>query len=218
MKVVCFDLDDTLHKEIDYLDAAYRLIAQNLWNSNWFEFYQKMLRDYSNGLDVFSEICSLRPDVEKSDLLSMYRYDVHNLTISPNVNEVLFRLKSNGYQLGLITDGRHITQWNKIRALGLDQYIDVDDIVVSEDFGTEKPCVANFEYFVKRYPICTKFVYVGDNPKKDFIAPNQLGWVSVCLLDDGRNIHEQQFESAQKEYLPQIKMEKIDDLLTILDV
>ena len=27
MKVVCFDLDDTLYKEIDYLKSAYREIA-----------------------------------------------------------------------------------------------------------------------------------------------------------------------------------------------
>ena len=30
-----------------------------------------------------------------------------------------------------------------------------------------------------------------DNPDKDFIAPNNLGWTSICLIDKGLNIHKQ---------------------------
>jgi putative hydrolase of the HAD superfamily len=26
-----------------------------------------------------------------------------------------------------------------------------------------------------------RFVYVGDNPSKDFLAPNQLGWTTVLI-------------------------------------
>ena len=74
--------------------------------------------------------------------------------------------------------------------------------VISEDFGSEKPALANFEYFMKRYPGCSDFTYVGDNPDKDFIAPNTLGWETICLRDDGRNIHKQEFSVVSDEAMP----------------
>ena len=46
------------------------------------------------------------------------------------------------------------------------------------------------------------FIYVGDNTAKDFLYPNQHGWKTVCLLDDGQNIHKQSFDLAP-EYRPQ---------------
>ena len=51
-------------------------------------------------------------------------------------------------------------------------------------------------------------MYVGDNTEKDFFAPNQLGWKTVCILNDGRNIHQQDFE-LKKEFLPKYKINDI---------
>ena len=99
---------------------------------------------------------------------------------------------------------------NKIRALGLDQYFDDDMIVISESFGSEKPCEENNRYFMKKFPECSDFTYVGDNPKKDFLASNSLCWKTICLFDDGLNIHKQDF-SLPKDYLPQKKVKSIID-------
>ena len=55
---------------------------------------------------------------------------------------------------------------------------------------------------MKRYPECHDFTYVGDNPRKDFIAPNALGWQTVCLKDDGRNIHRQRVDDIEKRMMP----------------
>ncbi len=96
-----------------------------------------------------------------------------------------------GIDIGLITDGRSITQRKKILALGLDKYISNEMIIISEEFGSEKPSLDNYKYFMKRKPNCNHFVYVGDNTQKDFIAPNTLGWTTIGLIDDGSNIHPQ---------------------------
>ena len=37
--------------------------------------------------------------------------------------------------------------------------------------------------------------------EKDFIAPNKLGWTTVCLLDNGMNIHKQRKVDVQKSPL-----------------
>lgn len=55
---------------------------------------------------------------------------------------------------------------------------------------------------MNRYPDCHGFTYVGDNLKKDFIAPNALGWLTVCLKDDGRNIHKQEVEDLEEGMRP----------------
>ena len=46
-----------------------------------------------------------------------------------------------------------------------------------------------------------QYIYFGDNPKKDFLGPNQLGWETIGLLDRGFNVHEQSL-SFPKEYQP----------------
>ena len=58
-------------------------------------------------------------------------------------------LRRKNIRLGIISDGRSRTQRNKLRALGLDW---IEDVVISEEFGSEKPCEANYLYFEKKYP------------------------------------------------------------------
>ena len=122
-------------------------------------------------------------------------------------------LKHRGITLGLITDGRSISQRNKIKALGLDRWFDNENIIISEETQSEKIEEPNFRHFVKKYR-GAEFTYVGDNPKKDFIVPNRLGWKTVMLKDDGRNIHKQ--EAVPAENLPQITITGIDELLDFI--
>jgi putative hydrolase of the HAD superfamily len=44
---------------------------------------------------------------------------------------------------------------------------------------------------------------MADNLKKDFITPNFLGWKTVGLLDNGKNIHYQSHENMDIEHQPQ---------------
>lgn len=213
MRVICFDLDDTLYKEIDYLKSAYMLIAKATFGEAWEEPYHQMLQWYKAGEDVFQKVVDWRLDVEKAGLLNMYRYDVHTLSLSMEVAEVLTALCHRGAKLGLITDGRSLTQRNKIGALGLMKWIDKEDMVISEEIGSTKPALANYTYFMERYPECHNFTYIGDNPCKDFIAPNRLGWHTICLKDDGRNIHKQDFRAVPVEAIPKRIVEKLSEIL-----
>jgi len=215
MRIVCFDLDDTLYKEVEYLQSAYRDIARALWGEDWLRWYEQMVRWYEAGENVFERVCSVRKDVEMGGLLNMYRFDLHGLCLSDEVEDVLAGLKADGVKLGLITDGRSVTQWNKIRALGLERFFDEGDVVISEEFGSEKPAAANYEYFMRRYP-GAEFTYVADNPRKDFVGANVLGWMTVCLMDDGRNVHGQVFDLPEA-YLPAVRVGTISEVVGILD-
>ena len=213
MRVICFDLDDTLYKEIDYLKSAYREIAKYAVEHCHecsdpvsvlaHKAYEVMLAAYQEGQNAFDVLNSfLGLDLPIADYLYIYRNHKPKIALCEDVVRTLDALKAEGVRIGLITDGRSVQQRNKIMALGLDRWIDDADIVVSEEIGSEKPALANYEYFMKRYPGCSDFTYVGDNPDKDFIAPNTLGWETICLRDDGRNIHKQDFSAVSNEAMP----------------
>ena len=126
------------------------------------------------------------------DLLTMYRRHIPKYQLDEQTQSVLSQLKLSCV-LGLITDGRSLTQRNKIKALDLDTFFDEPNVLISEETGFEKPSIEPFLFFMRQYPQCL-YYYVGDNPAKDFCAPNRLGWNTICLLDNGQNIHHQNFD------------------------
>lgn len=184
-KVVVFDLDDTLIQEIDFLKSAYLEIAYHLKGGK--NLYHEMMNGYSKGDNVF-QILTDKFDISFESLLSLYRKHLpKNLPVSTAVLNMIVRFKENGHILGIITDGRSISQRNKLAASGLDKYFDM--IIISEEFGSEKPSSLNYTSFHKYK--ADSYYYIGDNIKKDFISANQLGWTTIGLLDSGENIHKQ---------------------------
>lgn len=218
-KLVIFDLDDTLYKEIDYLKSAYREIATLVYPSLKVHFkevdaiYHLMITNYQQGKNVFDELLRYPVSLDKLELLRIYREHQPSIALSEGAVEVLETLKMKGYVLGMITDGRSLTQRNKIEALGLDKYIEPSMILISEETGFCKPSLESYQYVMRLYP-GTSYVYVGDNPKKDFYAPNQLGWMTICLKNDGRNIHPQ--EEVEAAYLAQVIINHLNELIDIL--
>ena len=226
--LIAFDLDDTLYKEIDYLRSAYREITRYAMSRAGERgrmvagmengAYAEMMRTYHSGGNAFQRLNEvLGLDIPTGDYLRIYRTHHPDIRLGEDVVSVLDALKAQGHILGLITDGRSLQQRNKIVALGLDRWIAHTDIVISEEFGSEKPAEANYRHFMLRYPECRKFVYVGDNPQKDFIAPNRLGWQTICLEDDGRNIHRQHFDEVPRKAKPgQVCLSMKDVAMAIL--
>ena len=213
-RVIVFDLDDTLCNEADFLRSAFREIAESLTETRGAEaenLFGEMLEMRSREENVFENL-STRFGVPVRNLLAQYRTHFPvGMKLSEGARSTLETLKRQGVVLGLITDGRSLTQRNKIRALGLGEFFSDENIVISEEFGSEKPSLRNYEFFMKKYPDAD-FYYVGDNPKKDFIAPNVLGWETICLLDSGCNIRPQEFLSVSTAALPRCKIKSLIEL------
>jgi len=195
-KVVVFDLDDTLISEYDYLKSAYEEIA-NLVDCNNPKLLNRMLELYNLGSNVFDYIISNYEACKLSTLLDIYRNHKPNINLKEGAIRLLKLCKDRGYVLGLISDGRSITQRNKLKATSIEELF--DEIIISEEFGSEKPNEKNYMAFDKYNG---QKYYIADNTKKDFVTPNRLGWTTICLKDDGFNIHKQSFE-LDKEFLPQ---------------
>lgn len=206
--VICFDLDDTLYKEIDYVRSAYGEIAEYIGKP---EMVSWMVQWFHEGKNVFVELNRYVGRMIPIDIyLSIYRNHYPTLSLSEDVKDTLNNLISTGAILGLITDGRSISQRNKIQALGLEKWFIESNIIISEEFGSDKSSERNFRFFMDRFP-GGLFYYVGDNPAKDFYMPNELNWETVLLMDDGRNIHQQDF-TINQEYLPKRRINTISEL------
>lgn len=196
---IVFDLDDTLYPEIDYLKSAYQFISGKIAPFDK-TLYFLMLEKYFKNENVFGYLEQIY-NVDKSQLLIWYRTHFPNIKLYPHVESFIKNFRDD-CKFAIITDGRSITQRNKIKSLGLDLYIDT--IIISEEIGSEKPNPANFEK-VKELLNCDNYCYIADNTKKDFFTPNMMGWLTICLNDQGNNIHKQDF-SLPNEFLPDIRV------------
>lgn len=187
-----FDLDDTLYPEIIFLQSGYRAIAQQLAPLLNLDLYNQMWHWYTNRENVFERILlqyrELIPDISVQWLLKLYREHMPDIVLSPATAAFLQQVMRLRVPAGLITDGRSITQRNKLKALGIENFF--TDIIISEEFGSEKPDERNYLYYQKKYP-GRQFYFFGDNTTKDFIIPARLGWRTICLKDTGTHIHKQ---------------------------
>jgi putative hydrolase of the HAD superfamily len=183
------DLDDTLYAEIDFVASGFRAVARMLAPLVGGDLLAPMWRRYRRGENAFAwaaEQCG--PGVGVDELLRCYREHRPSLAPGPGVRRVLADAVAHGAVVGVVTDGRSVTQRNKLAALGLTGLL--DHVVVSEEIGSEKPDPRNYRVFVDRHP-ARRFVFVGDNTRKDFVVPAQLGWLTICVRDTGRHIHRQ---------------------------
>ena len=140
--------------------------------------------------------------------------------MSDETKDILSKLIEENVVLGIITDGREITQKHKVEALELGKWIPMEMVMINEKKKYFKPNHWSFDRMMlkcyQKYPDNDfDFFYVGDNTEKDFIAPNELGWTSICLLDDGKNIHKQDY-NVEKIKLPKKSISNITELIDII--
>ncbi len=197
--VVVFDLDDTLYNELDFLKSAYKSIAVFLEPNNWKPLYSKMFSLYRCKVNVFEFLASAYNE-EIDNLIEIYRNHQPDIQLFDGVLEVLEAIKSKKGKIGIITDGRSKSQRAKLQSLGILKYI--DKVIISEEIGSEKPSLANFKA-IENSLSGRIYFYIADNLTKDFIAPNALGWKTVILIDNGKNIHFESHKHAASQTLPQ---------------
>ena len=209
---IVFDLDDTLYKEIDFVKSAYIYVCKYIRSRFGIDFFSQIQECIDDGINFYDYIISKlhhKHNFSIEKYLELYRFHYPKLSLSTDTTEFLNNISDRKIGFSIITDGRSISQNNKIKALGLSHL--AQNIIISEETGYEKPHVNNFKIIEKVYPD-KKFLYIADNTSKDFLAPNTLKWDTVCLLDNGQNIHKQNFD-LQTKYLPKIKINHLKELI-----
>ncbi len=178
LKAVIFDLDDTLYGEKEYVRSGYNAVAKLLPQVEDVE--RKLWEAFENKKSAIDEVLvseGIYTDELKQQCLETYRYHQPDIHLYADVIDMLIQLRKRGYQLGMITDGRPEGQRAKLKVLGLEQYI--DHIIITDELGGieyRKPNETAFKLLKKHFSVdYAEMCYVGDNIKKDFVAPERLG-------------------------------------------
>jgi len=192
--VVVFDLDDTLYKEFDYNQSGILAVAAEIKTLYGKDLSVQLCRAAEQREDVWLLACELLdlPASVKESFLWIYRLHAPAIRLAEAVSALIPGLQSQAKAVVILTDGRSVSQRKKLQALGLGRI----DVFVSEEWGSAKPDDLRFREIMRRYPGC-RYVYIGDNPAKDFYAPKLLAWSTVGVRADDRNIHSQQNTGQQ---------------------
>lgn len=208
--VFVFDLDDTLYKEADYHVSGVRAVSRKVnavYGLDVELFLQKKIA--SGELDLWGSLCrhfSLSSTVKES-LIWEYRLHTPDIHLDKSIEGLLDCLEANTAGVAILTDGRSVTQRLKINALGLLHL----PVFISDEHGEMKPDPLRFQLIENKFPN-KNYIYIGDNPAKDFLAPNNLGWKTFGLKGDERNIHSQDTSALDKSYLPDYWLSSLVEL------
>ena len=172
---VIFDLDDTLYPETDYVKSGYAEVAAHLGDPAYADRLWAYFEKKEPAIDRLLEELGRQDEAE--NCLRIYRTHTPSITLAQEVRVLLSDLHAQGVRLGILTDGRTEGQQAKIRALGLESL--VDDILITDALGGvqfRKPCDIGFRILQRKWRLpFARIGYVGDNVRKDFIAPLSLG-------------------------------------------
>jgi putative hydrolase of the HAD superfamily len=193
-RCIVFDLDDTLYPEISFVYSGFRAVSQYISSKTRFsekeifEILKKIFTQVDKRARTFNELLDILPklkDLFKIDeLISIYRDHQPSISLLPEMNILIKKLRENEIAIAILTDGYLDVQKKKINALRLSNM--VDEIIYTDLWGREywKPNIRGFQVIMERFNECDEFWYIGDNPVKDFKAPNLLGWYTVRLKWD----------------------------------
>lgn len=227
--VVVFDLDDTLYPEREYMQSGFRAAAREAiaivgaaTEASDLAEAMTVARDAGrNAMDEAADILGVIDMAEREDLIrkmvEAYRLHSPSIVLPDDSRRLLDMLSGKGVALALITDGRSVGQRAKISALGLERYFRPDNIYISEERGHDKRSMEPFAYMVHRYPEARGFVYVADNPEKDFLYPNIMGWQTVMLGGVYDTIHSQDMPE-DKVYVPTFTIDSLSKLPDLLNI
>lgn len=185
--VLVFDLDDTLYPERDFAVSGFAASAawaeRELGCRGLADEMTRMLDDGHLGSLFAAVLKRHAPDHTAEHLeafIDAYRGHQPTLTLYADAAAALDHFGALG-PLGLITDGTHTVQQSKVRALGIENrfaYLGYTSALGGRAFHKPHPLAFERAEAVLGQP-GDRFVYVGDNPSKDFVAPNARGWTSV---------------------------------------
>ena len=192
-----FDLDDTLYPErqfaISGFSAAGDWARQTLGDRLvGLEDEMVALLDQGKLGGLFGEVLTRRLGADigerhRTAFIAAYRDHIPQINLFADAQRLLQHLgaftQEDRQPIGLISDGSTEVQAGKVKALGLEGAF--AHMIFTHALGGpaySKPHPASFEAMERALgDDRTTFVYIGDNPAKDFVVPNARGWTSVQI-------------------------------------
>lgn len=222
---VIFDLDDTLYPERQHAHSGFEAAghhARMAWEIEGLADDMKRMLDEGHLGAVFKmALAAKRPDHTEADLAALREaYRDHRpttLELFEDGQWALDHYRARG-ALGLITDGNAGVQGRKIEALGIAHYFDAAVLTgaLGEPREFHKPHPRAYELIEQKIGAPgDHYVYIGDNPAKDFITPNARGWTSIQIMRE-QTIHDQ--HAVAEGGAPQHRIHSLRELTGIIEL
>ena len=211
--IVVFDLDDTLFSEKEYFFSGIAYVEDFISSLYNIQFNGEILKAYKSGVkDIWGWSCQKLglPLETKESFIWIYRNHKPKINLFPGIVALFKKLNELNAKILILTDGRSVTQRLKIKALNLEDF----PIYISEEYSSIKPSKKRFLSIQNNFK-GFKFVYIGDNVNKDFIAPKDLNWLCIGADWCEEKIHTDLGNELSVQ--PSIWLKEPMDLLNVLN-
>ena len=224
-RVVFFDVDDTLLDTSTFAEtarkAAIELMVDNglpLDKDEAYGVLKTIIRqkgsNYGKHFNILTEVVLGHEDPM---LVALGMITYHNVKIAllrpfAGTIDTLIYLKSQGYRLGVISNGITIKQWEKLVRLNV--YSFFDEVITSEEVGAKKPDKLIYDVALRKMngdP--EKSIMIGNKFKEDALGAVNAGMSAILVNSD---VTEEDRAYIRKEQLDITIIENIGDVNTIL--
>ncbi|MCD7781926.1 MAG: TIGR02253 family HAD-type hydrolase [Methanosphaera sp.] len=225
IKSVFFDMDDTIYDTSGFAAIARRAAVKSMVHNGLkcdedtgYEHLMEIVKEKGSNYDKHFNLLTKEFNGEEDPLIIVNGIiTYHNtkfamLKLEPESFSILLYLKSKGYKVGLITNGKEVKQWEKLVRLGV--YPFFDDVVTSERVGVEKPDPQIFKIAMGRLNVSAgTSVMVGNNFDVDIMGACNCGMRSMLI--NSEITPEQQELLDEKGYSVEV-LDSLIDLMKIL--
>ena len=189
LKLLAFDLDDTLYPESSYAREGFRTVSAYMrkkYKIDAGKFYKKLvstktLTPSAKIFDIVLENYRLKDAKLVGKLIELYRAQTLKIRLFPGVKSMLNQFRKK-YTLAVITEGKEVVQKRKINHLKIAGFFDT--ILYTLDLGDDfkKPSELPFKQLLNSHKIKPQeAIYIGNDPDKDFIGAKKIGMKTVRI-------------------------------------
>ncbi|MEK5475675.1 YjjG family noncanonical pyrimidine nucleotidase [Paenibacillus sp. FSL R5-0407] len=228
-EVILFDLDDTLYdfaktedfalrqafrhfgmEDTEELMGQYRDINRQLWK----ELEQGLIYLDVLRVERFRRLLELREFSQELDAAEFSQTYVGYLSeasfLMEGSAETCNRLLDAGYRVAVITNGIREVQLGRISRSELSGKF--EQVIISEDAGSQKPDPAIFDYAFEKlgHPDKSNVLIVGDSLTSDIYGGNQYG-IDTCWFNPKQ-------ADNTSEAKPDYEIRSLTELLELLKV
>jgi putative hydrolase of the HAD superfamily len=216
VKVIIFDLDDTLYDCSGTLVLKGKKLAAKIISkaikcseSEALKLQLELEARLGPKADIAREIARLHNLPEefcKEMTNTTNTLEVEGAVLFPDTMGSINELKRIGYKLFLVTFGNREMQEKKIKFLGLERTF--DEIIITENTRGKEKC---FKEILTKYSLEPEQVLcVGDKIKDEIEVGKKLG-MFTALMKHGRHYHF--YKSEINDENPYLHITKVSDLL-----
>lgn len=202
MKVIVFDMDDTLYDQIEPFRLAVEAFFPQHFNDDEMRQLYQRFRFHSDALfsqtedgtlalktmriyrmrEAINETDLLISDAEADELQAAYARNQGKIQMVPEMATLLDELVQQKVPVALLTNGPESHQLKKVTQLGLSRWFPQEYWFISEATGCAKPDASAFRIVETAFQVTADdCLYIGDSYENDVIGCQNAGWRVVWL-------------------------------------